>query len=78
MRRNRINKITERSADEYELYDLTLDPTETRNLAHPSNADDQSRKLQAHMVSILVEQLTAKRLVPTSCDKPGYRSPAIV
>ena len=28
--------------DEYELYDLTLDPLEQHNLAHPSNADDRA------------------------------------
>ena len=28
--------VTEPEPDEYELYDLTLDPNEERNLAHPS------------------------------------------
>ena len=32
--------VTEPEPDEYELYDLTLDPYEQRNLAHPSHADD--------------------------------------
>ena len=35
--------VTEPEPDEYELYDLTLDPIEERNLAHPSHADDASR-----------------------------------
>ena len=34
--------VTEPEPDEYELYDLTLDPLEERNLAHPSNATDDS------------------------------------
>jgi hypothetical protein len=46
MRRNKINRVTERSPNEYELYDLTLDPLQQHNLAHPSNADDRSRALQ--------------------------------
>ena len=40
--------VTEPEPDEYELYDLTLDPIEERNLAHPSHADDRSRALQQH------------------------------
>ena len=38
--------VTEPEPEEYELYDLTLDPTEEHNLAHPSYADDRSRDLQ--------------------------------
>jgi len=67
---------TEPSPDEYELYDLTRDPLEQRNLAHPSNADDRSRKLQEQMLQLLVKQLAAKRLVPTSGGRPGYRPPS--
>ena len=40
--------VTEPEPDEYELYDLTLDPIEERNLAHPSHADDAPRALQEH------------------------------
>ena len=32
---------------------LTLDPTEERNLAHPSHADEQSRALQQTMLGLL-------------------------
>ena len=34
-RGNKIVTVTEPSPDEYELYDLTLDPLEQHNLAHP-------------------------------------------
>ena len=46
MRRRKILNVNDRTPDEYELYDLTLDPFEQRNLAHPSHADDLSRALQ--------------------------------
>ena len=67
--------VTERTPDEYELYDLTLDPLEQRNLAHPSNATERTRKLQEQMFQLLVDQLNAKRLVPAKGGKPGYQSP---
>jgi arylsulfatase A-like enzyme len=67
--------VTEPEPDEYELYDLTLDPYEERNLAHPTYADDRSRSLEAHMFELLVQQLEKKRLVPGTGEVPGYRSP---
>ena len=74
-RGNKIVTVTEPSPDEYELYDLTLDPLEQHNLAHPRNADDRSRKLLEQMFQILIEQLAAKRLPPASGALPGYRPP---
>ena len=68
--------VTESEPDEYELYDLTVDPYEERNLAHPTHADDHSRRLEAHMFALLVEQLDQKRLVPSAGEVPGYRPPA--
>lgn len=63
--------VTEPEPDEYELYDLTLDPTEERNLAHPSHADDRSRALQQTMLGLLNnEQLAAKRLTPSAGERP--------
>ena len=47
--------VTEPEPDEYELYDLTVDPYEERNLAHPTHADDRSRRLESHMFELLVE-----------------------
>src|SRR4051812_29015942 len=68
--------VTEPEPDEYELYDLTLDPFEERNLAHPSHADDRTRALQSTMLALLTEQLAAKRLTPSAGEVPGYRPPA--
>jgi arylsulfatase A-like enzyme len=70
-----IDTVTEPDPDEYELYDLTLDPFEERNLAHPSNADDRTRVLQQTMLELLVQQLDAKRLTPAAGELPGYRPP---
>ena len=75
LRGKKIDTVTERTQDEYQLYDLTLDPLEQHNLAHPRNADDRSRKLQARMLETLIEQVAAKRLVPGSRNLPGYRPP---
>ena len=69
--------VTEPEPDEYELYDLTVDPYEERNLAHPTHADDRSRSLQAHMLELLVQQLATKRLVPDAGEVPGYRPPTV-
>jgi arylsulfatase A-like enzyme len=68
--------VTEPEPDEFELYDLTLDPYEESNLAHPSHADDDSRALQARMLDLLIEQLDEKRLLPDDGGAPGYRPPA--
>jgi arylsulfatase A-like enzyme len=67
--------VTEPEPDEYELYDLTLDPFEERNLAHPSHADDHTHALRSTMLALLAEQLAAKRLTPSAGEVPGYRSP---
>ena len=69
--------VTEPEPDEYELYDLTVDPLEERNLAHPTYADDRSRALQQQMLGLLHEQLAAKRLTPSAGEVPGYRPPQL-
>jgi arylsulfatase A-like enzyme len=78
LHRRATTTVTEPVADEYELYDVTADPLEERNLAHPSHATDATRALQAHMLDLLVEQLDAKRLVPSTGEVPGYRPPVAV
>ena len=67
--------VTEPEPDEFELYDITVDPYEERNLAHPSHADDHTQELQDQMMGLLVEQLEQKRLVPSDGGVPGYRPP---
>ena len=68
--------VTEPEPDEFELYDLTADPFEQRNLAHPAYADEASADLQRTMLGLLREQLAAKRLTPAAGAVPGYRPPA--
>ena len=41
----------------------------------PKYADDDSRALQQTMLSLLAEQLAAKRLTPSAGELPGYRPP---
>ena len=67
--------VTEPEPDQFELYDLTVDPYEERNLADPAYADERSRELQGQMLALLVEQLARKRLVPSGGEVPGYRPP---
>ncbi len=67
--------VTEPEPDEFELYDLTLDPYEERNLAHPDYADNASRALRDTMLTLLIDQLAKKRLTPTAGAVPGYRPP---
>jgi arylsulfatase A-like enzyme len=69
-------RVTDPEPDEWELYDLTADPWEERNLAHPEYADAGAAELRARMVELLAEQLGRKRLVPTGGEAPGYRPPA--
>lgn len=78
LRRRTTITVTEPEPDEFELYDLTVDPFEERNLAHPSYADEHSRALQQTMLGLLHEQLAAKRLTPPAGERPGYRAPAPV
>jgi arylsulfatase A-like enzyme len=78
LHRRRTITVTEPEPDEFELYDLTLDPYEERNLADPGTADDRSRALQERMLGLLVEELAGKRLVPSGGEVPGYRPPVLV
>ncbi|MGG4141684.1 sulfatase-like hydrolase/transferase [Paenibacillus algorifonticola] len=51
-------------AEEYELYNLTADPLETRNLAHPAFATEQTKRVQQQMTQLLDEQRQQKRIKP--------------
>ena len=77
LRRRKTLTVTEPEPDEFELYDLTLDPYEERNLAHPSHADEASRELEGRMLDLLIEQLERKRLLPSAGAAPGYRPPTV-
>jgi len=76
LHRRKTTTVTEPAPDEYELYDLTADPLEQRNLAHPTYATDASRRLQREMRKLLEDQLAAKRLTPAAGEVPGYRPPS--
>ena len=52
--------------EEYEMYNLTTDPLETKNLADPSCSTPESRSMQQKMEVILAEQRCKKRLAPSS------------
>jgi arylsulfatase A-like enzyme len=77
LRGRHTETVTEPEPDEFELYDLSLDPFEERNLAHPSHADDRSRALQQTMLALMAEQLAAKRLTPSGGAVAGYRPPTL-
>jgi hypothetical protein len=71
-KRKKFVTITEPAPDEFELYDLTVDPFEQNNLAHPSHASDKSKAAGNHAWN-LIEQLAAKRLSPVkaTCLAPA-------
>lgn len=57
--------------EEFELYNLTDDPLETRNLASPEFATPQTQIIQGLMADLLQEQCQQKRLAPSSGSVPG-------
>jgi len=75
LERSRTRTVSEPAPDEFELYDLTTDPCEERNLAHPAFSTEQSRALQDSMLELLIAELDRKRLTPTAGAPPGYRPP---
>ena len=64
--------VTEPEPDEYELYDLTLDPYEERNLAHPATPTTAPARSSRRCSGSCIEQLTTKRLTPSVGGAPGY------
>jgi hypothetical protein len=58
-------------SDEYEMYNITVDPIESLNLADPQFATENSSIIQALLSKLLAEQCQTKRLYPTSGDVPG-------
>lgn len=56
--------------NEYEMYDLTTDPGETTNLAHPSNSTPESQSIQSQLNSLLIIQRSAKYVVSSEPINP--------
>jgi arylsulfatase A-like enzyme len=76
LHRRKTITVNEPEPDQYELYDLTADPLEQRNLAHPAHATEASRRLHREMLKLLVDQLASKRLVSATGVVPGYQPPS--
>ncbi|WP_240377168.1 sulfatase-like hydrolase/transferase [Bacillus piscicola] len=63
---NRKNGIQNKPVEEqYELYNLTQDPLEEKNLAHPVYATAETKRVQKMMHSTLKKQANAKRISST-------------
>lgn len=60
--------------DEYEMYNLTLDPLESVNLANPYYSNERIVAIRRILNSILQEQCRKKRLSPSSGSVPGMPS----
>ncbi|WP_449540294.1 sulfatase-like hydrolase/transferase [Ferdinandcohnia sp. Marseille-Q9671] len=63
---SKITTKTEPVEDQYELYNITKDPLEQENLAHPKYATIESRFAQTLLTGLLNEQRNQKRLTPTN------------
>jgi len=66
-------RVGERSSppipDEFEMYNLTKDPFETRNLAHDTYRSAETAMIEAILKQILQDQRSQKRLYPTSSSQ---------
>lgn len=62
---SKVTTKTEPLPDQFELYNLTKDPLEQINLAHPQNATIESKLVQSLLLNLLNEQRKQKRLTPT-------------
>lgn len=60
--------------DEFELYNLTNDPLEEKNLANPAFETLESIAIKNLLITALEEQCRQKRLSPTSGTVPGMPS----
>lgn len=59
---------------QFEMYNLSEDPLETTNLAHPRFSTHETRVIQQTLARILEEQCRQKRLEPSSGTVPGMPS----
>lgn len=65
---------TKPDSDEFEMYNLTTDPLETKNLAHSDFQTPETKVVQTVLENILEEQCKQKRIYPSSGDVPGKPS----
>lgn len=57
---------TEPEKDQYEMYNLTDDPFEINNLAHPINSTEETKELQIYLHDLLEKLIKDKCLIPKS------------
>jgi arylsulfatase A-like enzyme len=57
--------------DQLEMYNLTADPYEKKNLAFPTNRTPESEQVRAVLAGLLAEQREQKRLYPASGGLQG-------
>lgn len=62
---------TEAEPDEFEMYNLTKDPIESKNLANPEFSTDETLAIQLILSKILTAQCKKKRLYPSSGNVVG-------
>ena len=60
--------------DQTEMYNLTKDPYESRNLTYPEFVTEETTVIQSLLAKILSEQCKKKRLYPSSGSVPGKPS----
>lgn len=60
--------------DQIEMYNLTLDPIESQNLANPQFSTIESAAVQILLKKILTSECQKKRIYPSSGDVPGKPS----
>jgi arylsulfatase A-like enzyme len=60
---------TEPVPDQFEMYNLTIDPFEEGNLANPKWSTPETRKIQKKLAKLLDEQCNEKLLTPSSTGK---------
>ncbi|MGG4493138.1 sulfatase-like hydrolase/transferase [Brevibacillus reuszeri] len=61
---NALGQTNEDIPDEYELYDLTTDPLEARNLVYPAYVTTYTKQVRKQMAALLEEQRNLKRITP--------------
>ena len=69
--------VTEPEPDDYELYDLTLDPFEERNLAHPSTRTTRRARFSRRCSGSSSSNSPRNDSRPQPASVPGYRPPAV-